>query len=90
MPKLTRRGFFKQSSIGAAAFSLMTYLPFSGIVASDAAEVDAPALSPSLLSGPLVAQVRDLTTGEISIMSGLKEVIIRDPQLVAKLLKATR
>ncbi|MDQ2742421.1 MAG: twin-arginine translocation signal domain-containing protein [Chloroflexota bacterium] len=88
--KLTRRGFFKQTTIGAAALGVLPWIPLSGVATSDTAEVDTSELSPAFLSGPLVAHVRDLATGEISVMSGLKEVIFRDPQLVAKLVKAAR
>lgn len=87
MPTVTRRGFFKQTSLTALAVSALSFVPFSGLVASDSAEVEEPGLNPALVSGPVVAHVRDLATGEVSIMSGMQEVIVRDPQLVAKLLK---
>lgn len=88
--ELTRRGFFKQTTMGAAALSVLPWISFSGGAASDTAEVDTSELSPAFLSGPLVAHVRDLAAGEISVMSGVKEVILRDPQLVAQLVKAAR
>jgi hypothetical protein len=42
------------------------------------------------LSEPLVAHVRDLSTGEIGIFSGTREVVFNDPQLAARLFRATR
>jgi hypothetical protein len=47
-----------------------------------------------LLSGPttepLVAHIRDLSTGEISLLSGEKEFVIHDRQLAQSLFKATQ
>jgi len=42
------------------------------------------------LSGPVVAHVRDLATGEIGLFSGTREITVLDPQLAARLLKAAR
>jgi hypothetical protein len=38
--------------------------------------------------GPLVAHVKDLSTGEIGVYMGTSEVTFRDPQLAAKLYRA--
>ena len=37
------------------------------------------------LDGPLVAHVKDLSTGEIGVYMGTSEVTFRDPHLAAKL-----
>jgi hypothetical protein len=37
------------------------------------------------LGGPLVAHVKDLSTGEIGVYMGTSEVTFRDPHLAAKL-----
>ncbi len=42
------------------------------------------------LSEPLVAHVRDLSTGEISLFNGTQEVIVRNPQLANQLARAAR
>ncbi len=47
-------------------------------------------MTPEMMAEPLVAHVRDLASGEIAVMSGAREVIIRDTQIVSRLLKATR
>ena len=39
-------------------------------------------------SQPLVAFVRDASRGEVSIMYGTQEVVLKDPQLVARLMGA--
>jgi hypothetical protein len=45
---------------------------------------------PADFSGPLVAHVRDYTTGEISLMVGTKEVVYRDQELVNRMIMAAR
>jgi hypothetical protein len=40
------------------------------------------------LDGPLVAHVKDLSTGEIGVYLGTSEVTFRDPHLAAKLYRA--
>jgi hypothetical protein len=57
------------------------------VAASDAAAVE---LSTTTFSEPLVAHVSNLATGELSIMSGTKEIILHDADLVMRLLKAVR
>jgi hypothetical protein len=39
------------------------------------------------LAGPMVLHVRDVPSGEISMMVGTQELIYRDPQLVSQLVK---
>ena len=40
------------------------------------------------LDGPLVAHVKNLSTGEIGVYMGTSEVTFRDPHLAAKLYRA--
>jgi hypothetical protein len=35
-----------------------------------------------------VAHIRDLSTGEIGLFSGTREIILHDPQLAARLARA--
>jgi hypothetical protein len=37
--------------------------------------------------GPVVAHVRDVARGEIAIYAGTREVVVRDPALVGRLLQ---
>jgi hypothetical protein len=66
----------------------------SGLVTTAAS--DTPAVEPeaaafegdagaSSLSEPLVAHVKDLGTGEISLFQGEREVIFRDPAIARRL-----
>ncbi len=89
MAKLTRLGFFKRTSAGAATLGLLAVPGLTA--ASESPEVvDTSEMTPEMMAEPLVAHVRDLASGEIAVMSGAREVIIRDTQIVARLLKAAR
>ena len=94
MAKLTRRGFIGQTTASVATIGVLAALPtlaaapeMTDVVASDTAAAE---LSATTFSEPLVAHVSNLATGEISIMSGTKEIILRDADLVMRLLKAVR
>lgn len=89
MPSLTRRGFLTRASLGAAAVGAMSVAPGLGAV-GQTAEVDTSEVSPAVLSEPLVAHVQDFAAGEVSIMSGARELVVRDPQLVMRMLNALR
>ena len=95
---VTRRAFLGRGSLAVAAAGLLSSVPGlsalvgsaasdSGVVDGAAAETDAGAAS---LTEPLVAHVRDLSSGEISLYNGTREVVVRDPQLAGRLLRAAR
>ena len=87
MAKLTRRGFFKQTTASVATIGALTVLP--GLAADpEAPEVAATDLSAAALSEPMIAHVRDFASGEISLLVGTQEIIYRDPELVMRLLRA--
>ena len=94
---LSRRAFLRKGTVAAAAVGVAgTVLPgLSGLLASGASE--APAVEPAAsevegdagaLTQPLVAHVKDLGTGEISLFQGEREVVLRDPALARRLLSA--
>ena len=89
MAHLTRRGFIQKSSVGVATVGALATVP--GLAAAHAAS-QAPALDAATASkqGPLVAHVRDYAKGEIALLVGTREVIVRDPELVARLVRAAR
>jgi hypothetical protein len=79
----------------AAAGVLSSVPGLSGLLS--AGETEVPAADASIaggdagavdLSEPLVAHVRDLSTGEISLFNGTREVIVRNPQLAGQLARA--
>ena len=101
MAGLSRRVFLMRSSIVAAAAGAVSAVPgLAGVIAS--AESEAPALDGSSAgvegavveadgtAGALVAHVRDVSTGEIGILNGTREVVLRDRGLVARLIQASK
>jgi hypothetical protein len=88
MTKLTRRSFLMQTSASAATLSLLPVIPALAAVAHSP-EALVPG-SPAAFTGPLVAHVSDVTTGEITLLVGSREVVFRDRHLVGRLIKAAR
>ena len=86
MTKLTRRSFLKQTSATAATFSLLPAMPALA-ASSRSAEAVVPKLR-APFSGPLVVHVSDVATGEITLFATDQEIVFRDPQIVARLIKA--
>jgi hypothetical protein len=85
--KLTRRSFLKQTSATAATFSLLPAMPALA-ASSRSAEPVVPKLH-APFSGPLVVHVSDVATGgEITLFAADQEIVFRDPQIVARLIKA--
>ena len=93
MPEFSRRAFLVRSSVTAAAAGVAVALPAMPAVLTTA-ETDAPeaadeaGVTAGTMSGPLVAHIKDLSTGEMSIFSGTSEITTRDPQLAARILRA--
>ena len=94
MAKLTRRGFIGQTTASVATIGVLAAVPtlaaapeMTDVVASDTAAAE---LSATTFSESVVAHVSDLASGEVTIMSGTKEIILHDADLVLRLLKAVR
>jgi len=98
MAGVSRRTFLGRGSLAVAAAGVLSSVPgLSGLLG--AAETEAPAADATVagadagaanLAEPLVAHVRDMSTGEISVFNGTREVILRDPQLAGRLARAAR
>jgi hypothetical protein len=94
MKKQTRRSFLVKTSLSTAVLTTVAGLGVvPGTLEASAAGLssdDRPATrpSPAEMSGPLVAYVRDLKAGEVSILVGSQEIIYRDPEFVQRLLRA--
>jgi hypothetical protein len=87
MAKLTRRGLFKQTTVSAATLGAMAAGP-SLTLFLDSPEDPVTEISPGTIVGPLVAHIRDAESGEISLLVGTREIVIRNTDLVARLVKA--
>jgi hypothetical protein len=91
LAKLTRRGFIGKTTASVATIGILATVPtlaapeMTDAVTSDAAAVE---LSSTSFAEPLVAHVSDLASGEVTIMVGTREVILRDTDLVMRLLNA--
>jgi hypothetical protein len=102
MGELSRRVFLRNSGLAVAGAGVMSQVPFLSSLIG-AGEADAPAAAGAAdaatagtdegaasLTEPLVAHVRDLSTGEIGIFNGTREVVLNDPQLAARLFRAAQ
>jgi hypothetical protein len=89
MAMLTRRGFIQKTSLGAATVGALITVPGLAHVPEAFAAPDSK-VSPGKLSGSLVAHVRNVSTGEIALMVGTREIVYHDRALVARLVKAAR
>ena len=79
MEDMTRAGFVKSSAaavVGASAISA---------IAAAAAEADG---HPG--NEPVVAYVKNPSKGEIAVMSGEREVVVRDRKLAARIARQVR
>jgi hypothetical protein len=88
MTQLTRRAFLEQTPVGAATLGLLPVMPALAAVrrASEGASPRLSAASP----GSMVIHVKDIATGEMTLLVGTREFALRDPRLVAGLIEATR
>ena len=87
MAKLTRRGFFKQTSVGVVTIGVLAAAPLAADPEAPEAAVTELSTAASTLSEPMVAHVSNLATGEISLLVGTQEIVFRDPQIVLRLLQ---
>lgn len=79
-------------SAGADAQAADAAVPGTGaaLAGTSAGDVVSVASSEEGLSEPLVAHVKDLSTGEISIFNGFREIVTHDPKLAGSLYRAAR
>ena len=77
MSDSTRRGFVKNSAAAAAGMTVV------GALLTDEAKAAVAAHN-----GPVVAYIHDARTGEISLLAGEHEVLVRDRKLAARIADA--
>ncbi len=104
MADLDRRAFLARSSFLAAAAGAAAVVPgVLSAVASEAPEADAAAADTASAdaadgastaaadaASTLVAHVRDLSTGEVAIFNGTREIVVQNPALARSILGAAR
>jgi hypothetical protein len=83
MAHLTRRSLLQHAPLSAAS---LTVLPAISAV-GDVADVAMPrSLAPSARS--MVIHVNDVATGEMRLLVGTREIVLRDERLVARFIEA--
>ena len=87
MTDLNRRSFIKQTSLSGATLGLLSSLPALAVI-SDSPQATMPETPHAAFSGPVIAHVTDVSRGEVALLVGAREIIFRDPALVARLMKA--
>ena len=95
---LSRRNFLRRGALTTAAVAVAGSVPgVSTLLATTAA--DGPAVDTGVtdaadeggsLTEPLIAQVKDPGTGEISLFQGEREVVVHSPALARSLMSAAR
>ena len=81
---VSRRAFLSRASLGVVLAGAAAAVPgLSAVVRLPAAPATTPDLP--LVAEPLVAHVRDLASGELSLMVGTDQVVLRDADLAARL-----
>jgi len=101
MNSFNRRQFITRGSMAVAAAGVAAAVPgLTSVLAIG--EAEAPAATDTAaetvvageavgdMTEPLVAHVRDLATGEISLYSGTQEVVFHDQGLANRLFNASR
>lgn len=92
MGEVTRRTFLARASIAAAGVTsgaaVINSVVASAIPAAGATPV-VRGVAPAP-GDPLVAHVRNIATGEVAVLMGTREVVYRDPALVARLMGVVR
>lgn len=89
MTKLTRRGFLGKSTAGAATLGALLAMP--GLAdAHEASTIPNLKLTREELEGPVVLHVRNLSSGEVAVLFGTRELVYHDRALVKRLVKAVQ
>jgi hypothetical protein len=84
MPDSTRRNFLIATGAGAAAVGVASALPGS----ADGQPADKQPTRLPADAQPLVAHISNPSSGSLSLLVGEREVIVHDPDLVARIARA--
>ena len=88
MTNLTRRSFLQRTPVTAATLAVLPAIP---ALAATGRQPKAAALrSSSMGPNSMVIHVNDVATGAMTLLVGAREVVLRDPRLVAYFVEAAR
>ncbi len=91
MTRATRRGFLAAAGAGAATAAAAAAAPAAFAASSGGSSPESREPAEGSGSGEaLVAHVADPRSGELSLLVGEDEVVVSDPDLVARLTRAAR
>ncbi|HEY1332198.1 MAG TPA: hypothetical protein VGH10_12120 [Actinomycetota bacterium] len=93
MSKVSRRTFIKRSAAGAAGVAAVGALggtPAAAAAALGSKRRPAPQPPGQAAAQHVVAYVRAGSTGQVRVMAGDREVVVRDRDLARRLLRAAR
>ncbi|MGH7609105.1 MAG: twin-arginine translocation signal domain-containing protein [Candidatus Dormibacteria bacterium] len=93
MNRVSRRTFLRRASLGAAAVGVATAVPsFVRQRGQSNPEAPSPAQRMGRVTheGPLLAQIDDVNTGEITVMVGSRAFTYQSPTIARQLLSATQ
>ena len=92
MSGMSRRDLLRASAGAAAVAVPMSALSAGGLAAADgvAGRLADEAALHETGQGPVVFSIKNPEKGEVSVLQGTNEVIVRDRQLVARILRASR
>ena len=89
MSDTTRRNFLAVAGVSAAGLAAVSVVGAGSAAAAPAASQSKTNTAlPKNATGSMVAYVRDVRDGRVSVMVGDREVVIRDRELVARLANA--
>jgi hypothetical protein len=86
---LTRRTFLSRGSIGVAIAGGLSVVPILSTILKAQPKRTVVDMG-SMSTDPLVAHVRDMTRGEMSLMVGADKVVVHDIDLASRLYAAAR
>jgi hypothetical protein len=86
MDSTSRRGFLGVAGAGAAALGVAALDPH--VLTGAFHTSPRPPPLPADSTGAFVAYVQDATTGQVVIMTGEREVVVRDQDLAARIARA--
>ena len=85
MAGMSRRDLLRASAGAAAVAVPMSALSTGGMAAAAEHVADDATLANA---GPVVFSIKDPSRGEVSVLHGSDEVVVRDRQLVARIMRA--
>jgi hypothetical protein len=86
--KLTRRSFLQRAPVTAATLSALPAMPALAAIRRPP-QAPAPGL-PAASAGSMVIHVNDVAKGEMTLLVGARQIVLRDPRLVAHFIEAAR